>query len=292
MVLLTQPRDTLESLAAEYLGDRDQAWIIADFNRLTRLEAGKSLVIPLRPRNPGGIRPGGYQTVPVLCYHRIGSGRGKMIVSPGDFAEQMAYLAREGYRVISLPMLRDFLAGRGPLPAKSVVITFDDGYRSTYEFAFPILKKHGFPATVFLYSDFIGAGDALSWSQLREMVGSGLIEIQPHSKSHTNLVLRLPQESDGAYQQRLRTEMEKPGELIRQRLGREVYAYAYPYGDANQAVTVQMEHNRMALGFTVTPGGNGFFAYPYLLRRTMVFGDDKLSEFKTKLAVFAGINGQ
>ena len=59
--------------------------------------------------------------------------------------------------------LARFLAGKEALPTKTVVITIDDGYRATYEIAFPILRKHGFPATVFLYSDFVGAADAMTW---------------------------------------------------------------------------------------------------------------------------------
>ena len=85
----------------------------------------------------------------------------------------MEYLARNGYRVIPLAQLARFLDGKEPLPRKSVVITIDDGYRSTYEIAYPILKKYGFPATVFLYSDFVGAADAMTWAQMKEMVALG-----------------------------------------------------------------------------------------------------------------------
>ena len=56
-----------------------------------------------------------------------------------------------------------------------MAITIDDGYRSTYEIAYPVLRKHGFPATVFLYTDFVGAADALTWPQMKEMAASGLI---------------------------------------------------------------------------------------------------------------------
>ena len=59
-----------------------------------------------------------------------------------------------------------------------MVITIDDGYESTYRHAFPILKRHGFPATVFVYTDFLGGGDALTWPQLQEMSASGLIDVQ------------------------------------------------------------------------------------------------------------------
>src|SRR5262249_51914481 len=146
------------------------------------------------------------------------------------------YLARNGYTVVPLRRLLSFLQGKDPLPAKTVAITIDDGYRSTYEIAYPILRKHGFPATVFLYTDFVGAPDAMSWAQMREMVASGLIEIQPHSKSHANLTLRLRGETEVRYKERVKREVEKPIALLRDRLGTASFAYAYPYGDVNDWV--------------------------------------------------------
>jgi peptidoglycan/xylan/chitin deacetylase (PgdA/CDA1 family) len=139
---------------------------------------------------------------------------------------------------------------------------------------------------VFLYSDFVASADALTWPQMLEMKKSGLIDIQPHSKSHANLVLRLPQETDGQYRQRIRKEMEIPSDVIERRLGDEVFGFAYPYGDTNDEVVEELQRNGFALGLTVTPGGNGFFADPYMLRRTMIFGDDDIAAFAAKLVVF------
>lgn len=291
VVVLAAPGDTLESLAAAYLGDARLAWRIAEFNRVTRVVPGRDLVIPLRPTNPRGIYPHGYQTVPILSYHRFGNGQGRLGVSQSAFAAQMSYLAREGYHIIPLRALRGFLVGAQALPAKSVVITIDDGYRSTYDIAYPILKQYGFQATVFLYTDFVGARDALSWQQMREMVRSGLIEVQPHSKTHSNLAMRLPKESDAQYLARLRSEVTTSVALIRQHLNVDIHSFAYPYGDASSALTTLLQQAEVQFGLTVIPGGNGFFAPPYLLRRTMVFGDDSLETFKAKLAVFVTADG-
>ena len=115
-----------------------------------------------------------------------------------------------------------------------MVLTFDDGYESYYRHAYPLLKKHGFPATVFLYTDFVGAGDALTWPQMQEMAASGLIDIQAHSKTHANLINRVRDESDAAYRQRLESEARAPRELIERRLKHTVKDFAYPYGDANE----------------------------------------------------------
>jgi peptidoglycan/xylan/chitin deacetylase (PgdA/CDA1 family) len=182
--------------------------------------------------------------------------------------------------------LTDFLAGRRGLPERAVVITVDDGHASMYEHAYPLLKKYGFPATFFLYSDFIGSGDALRWAQIREMAASGLIDFQAHSKTHANLMERLPGESEQRYRERLDSEIRVPQEVLQRNLSTTVTHYAYPYGDANETVLARLGAADYRLGVTVNPGGNPFFAQPLMLRRTMVFGDHDLEAFKALLQVF------
>jgi len=286
VVVVAQPGDTLASLAVNYLGDAQLAWRIAEFNDVTEARPGVELAIPLKWPNAIGVYAQGYQTVPILCYHRFSTHRAKLAVTPAAFAAQMDYLATNHYRVISLTELQGFLQGREALPRRTVVITIDDGYRSTFDAAFPILKKHGFHATVFLYSDFVGAADALTWPQMQEMQQSGLIDIQPHSKTHANLVLRQPQENEAQYRERIRKEVDVPSDVIAARLATKTTLFAYPYGDTNEVVIDELKHRGLALGATVTPGGNGFFADPYMLRRTMVFGEDDITAFASKLVVF------
>ena len=287
VVVVPRSGDTMAMLAQRYLGDANRAWWIAEFNNVTHPRTGQELVIPLKARNPMGVYNSGFQTIPVLCYHRFSSNRGKLAVTPSAFAAQLDYLAQHNYRVITLAQLQSFLQGREALPRQTVVITIDDGYRSTYDIAFPLLRKYRFPATVFLYSDFVGAGDALTWTQMQEMTRSGLIEIQPHSKTHSNLSLRLAQEGDAQYRERMRREVETPSAAIEDKLATRINSYAYPYGDTNEIVVDQLSHRGIALGLTVTPGSNGFFANPYMLRRTMVFGEDDLTAFAAKVSVFA-----
>jgi len=284
--------DTPVTLATRYLGDAGKAWQIRELNAADALRPGQVAVIPLRVRNPTGVNASGYQTVPILCYHRFGNRWGKLAVTPAAFEAQMDYLARNGYSVISLKQLARFLEGTEPLPPKSVVLTIDDGYRSTYDVAFPILRKHGFPATVFLYSDFVGASDALTWAQMKEMTASGLVDMEPHSKTHSNLTLRLPGESEARYRERVKREVDAPVGVLRDRLGEASFTYAYPYGDVNEYVVELLQRQGVKQGVTVTPGGNGFFAYPYMLRRSMVFGGEDLDTFKTKLVTFARPNAR
>jgi len=278
--------DTLASIAKRFLGAEDRAWAIVDFNGIAEAKPGQPLIVPLQSINPTGVFATGYQTVPILCYHRFGSDEGKMVLSPKAFAQQMEFLYRNGYRVMRLSELASFLSGRQQLPARAVVITVDDGYSSMYHEAYPVLKRYGFPATIFVYTDFIGAPDALTWEQMKDMVATGLIDVQAHSKSHGNLTLRLPGESDSLYRARLNAEVVTPRDILQRRLHGNVSTYAYPYGDANGMVMEQLAKADYRMGLTVDPGGNAFFAPPLLLRRTMVLGGQDLEAFKGQLRVF------
>ena len=275
--------DTLRSIAAQFLGSEDRYWAIADFNEVVRAEAGQPLVVPLKPVNPGGVTADEVQTVPILSYHRFGHGGGKMVISPANFAAQLDWLARNDYRVIPLAQLAGYLAGRDALPRRAVVITIDDGYESTYRHALPLLRKYGFPATLFVYTDFVGAGDALSWQQLQELAASGLVDVQAHSKSHRNLIERGAGEGDQQYRQAIEAEVRAPRELLERRLPVQVRHYAYPYGDTNETVLEALGRQQYQLAVTVNPGGNAFYAQPFMLHRTMIFGDLGLEAFKARL---------
>ncbi len=285
--IVYQPRagESLKSIAAQLLGNEDRDWTIADANGVSTVQAGQPLIVPLKPLNPGGVVEDRYQTIPILCYHRFGGATSKMSISADKFAAQLDWLARNDYRVIRLSRLVGFLQGREALPQRSVVITIDDGYESTYRHALPALRKHNFPATLFAYSDFIGAGAALSWQQMQELANSGLIDIQAHSKSHRNLIERGAGEDDARYRQNIENEVKTPRDVLEKRLSVQVQQYAYPFGDANDIVLDALTRNHYQLAATVNPGGNPFFAQPLMLRRTMIFGDYDLDTFKAKLQI-------
>lgn len=293
--LIYQPAagDTLRSIAAAYLGNESRDWMLGDFNGIAQAEPGHLLAIPLKQGNPLGVYADQYQTVPILCYHRFvpgaGTGGGKMVVSAASFGAQLDWLARNDYHVVPLSRLSAFLRGRQALPKRTVVITIDDGYESVYRVALPLLRQYGFPATLFVYTDFVGAPDALSWSQLQDIAASGLVEVQAHSKSHRNLIERSAVDSDATYRQMLDVEARTPRELIERRLAQPVHAYAYPYGDADQAVLDALVRQGYQQGVTVNPGGNAFFAQALMLRRTMIYGDLDLAGFKLKLQTARGI---
>jgi peptidoglycan/xylan/chitin deacetylase (PgdA/CDA1 family) len=283
------PEDTLRSIAARFLGAEDRYWVIGDFNGVTKAEPGQPLVVPLKTLNATGVWSDQYQTVPILCYHRFGAAGGKMVVSQANFAAQLDWLARNDFHVIRLSQLFAYLEGKQALPRRSVVITIDDGYESVHRIALPLLRKYGFPATLFVYTDFIGAGDALSWTQLQDLASSGLVDVQAHSKSHRNLIERSAAETDVQYRLDLEQEARAPREILEKRLPVQVRHYAYPYGDANDAVLDVLGRQQYQLAVTVNPGGNAFFAQPLMLRRTMIFGDHDLEAFKSRLQISRGI---
>ncbi len=278
--------DSYGGVAARFLGATSLAWQIADANAGGQLEANQPLLVPLRALNPLGVQADRVQTVPILCYHRLGAANTKMVVSPANFEAQLSWLSSNDYRVIRLGDLAAFLAGEQSLPQRAVVITFDDGYESVFRHAFPLLKKYGLAATVFVYTDFLGGGDALTWAQLQEMQASGLVDVQSHTKSHRNLVERRLGETDDRYRANIDTEMRVPRDSLERRLpALKVRHLAYPFGEANEVVLDSAARHGIELAATVMPGGNPFYAQPLMLRRTMIFGDLSLDAFKSKLQV-------
>lgn len=273
------------TLAGRYLGDKDLGWIIEDANYPRPITPGSEIIIPLKIDNPTGFEFDGYQTVPILCYHRFGGRGERLAVSAKQFREQLNHLKQNGYRVIPLTHLLDFLNGKQPLPKRSVVLTIDDGHRSIYRIAFPILKEFGFPATVFIYSDYMNNG-GLQDSEIRTMYDSGLISFQPHSKSHSNLTLKKQGESTEKYSKRVYGEVVIPSQKIAKLLGYTPHFYAYPFGDANDQVIDELEANGLLMGLTVQPSSNAAYTYPYLLHRSMIFGDRDMESFIAKLVTF------
>ncbi len=287
LVYLPRQGESYASIAATFLGSPTHAWQIEQANAdQPQPTAGEALVVPLVARNPLGVSAEGAQRVPILVYHRIGGGASKMDVSPGSFESQLRWLLDHGYHVVRLSDLAAFLAGRQPLPPRSVVITFDDGYESFNQYAFPLLRKFSMPATLFVYSDFLGAPGALKWPQLEILLASGLVDVQAHSKSHRRLTERTAGETDSAFRAQLDTELRQPRALLERRLaanGLRVRHFAYPYGDADEVVLDAMRRHGYELGLTVVPGSNPFYASPLLLRRIMIYGEHNLEDFKSRL---------
>ena len=290
IVTFARPGDTAETLAARYLGDPGKAWMIEDYagagTTASAFSPGQEVVIPKRVWNLSGVRADGYQIVPVLCYHNFGDqAKGRMVMATSAFREQMQYLKDNGYRVISLRDFLEFTRLGRQIPQRAVVLTFDDGYKSFRQLAYPVLKQLGFTATLFVYTDYVGAGrNALSWQDLRELAAEGF-DVQAHSKSHGDL-RRTTGEPDAQYQRRMQAELAQPQELFQRHLGRRADVIAYPYGSWDEWLLGKaIEHGYVA-GFSVRRQGNGSFVRPLAGNRSQVYSEMTLDDFAKNLNVF------
>ena len=281
LVVLPAEGDSLSALAERFLGRADRAWWLGESGSLV---PGEPLIVPLAHPNPTGFTSDGYQTVPILAYHRFGPTASTMVVTPAQFEAQLQALAEPGMHVLRLADLPGFLAGREPLPPRSVVITVDDGHVSFYQHAFPLLQKYRLPATLFVHTGAVGSPEHMSWAQIQEVAASGLVSVQAHSQTHQNLAARAPRETDLAYRRRLEVEVQTSRKQIEQQLpGAAVNQFAYPYGDASPGLMDTLERNAFELGLSARAGGNGFFRPPFLLQRSLVLGDFSLEDFKLRL---------
>jgi len=287
VAVVAQGADTFSSLSAKYLKDSSWGSFLAEYNETESLSPGQLVIIPLKPGKRGGLTLQGYQTVPVLSYHNFSpTESSKMTVSQEMFGQQMRLLKGKGYRVISLDQFFDFLEFKAPLLPKSVVITIDDGWRSMYEIAFPILKKYGYPVTLFIYTDMItDTSKTLSWGLLQEMAGYG-IDIQCHTKSHRNLTLPKKKEPFKDYFANLEKELAVCKGMIKKKLNQEVKYLAYPYGDTNPLIIELAKKLGYRGAFTIKRGSNPFFIHNYRVNRSMVYGDFSLSQFERNLVTF------
>src|SRR5689334_2080263 len=176
----------------------------------------------------------------ILCYHIVESPKDpRMEVSSEVFRQQMRYLAMTGYTVIPLRDLYEYTTGkRASLPKNSVVITIDDGWRSTYTEVFPEMKRRGFPFTVFIYPKIIGQTPyAMTWKQIKEMAEAG-VDVQSHTYSHAFLSRRRHADvSDAEYAAWLDRELKESKRILEKETGKQIDFLAYPYGDYDRHVS-------------------------------------------------------
>lgn len=165
---------------------------------------------------------GPFNGIIVLEYHRVHDDNSIYSISPNLFDRQMQYLAENGYTAISLEQLEDGLANKSPLPSKSVLITFDDGYEDNYSSALPILEKYGMRSVAFIIIDKVGQPNYLTWDEVKDMQVRNT-EIESHTLSHRSLIGLNPDEQ--------KNEIETSKTILEQHVGRPVTYFSYPYGD-------------------------------------------------------------
>ncbi len=174
-------------------------------------------------------------------------------ITPAAFEAQMKELKDRGITVIPMQDLLAWKRGEKNIPPRCAVISFDDGWKSQYEVAWPIMKKFGYPFTMFIYTEGVrggslGGGGAITWEQLAEMLDNG-VDIEAHTATHQDLREghNIMLASSGGrktktkltgpqYEQWVQNEVVGSKELLEQRLGIKVNCFAVPFGNYNEHV--------------------------------------------------------
>jgi len=212
----------------------------------------------------------------ILIYHRFGDNRYPITnVGIENFKEQMAYLAQNGYHVVPLSELVAMLKDNRPLPEKVAAITIDDGYRTVYTEAWPILKSYGFPFTVFLYVKAVDRGytDFVTWEQVREMEAAGA-DFEDHSYSHFHLANWPSDMTEQDYRQWIRNDLLKGNEKLTAKLGHSPRYLAIPYGEYNRIVIEEAKAVGYDAIFTQDPGSVSDDTDIFQCPREPILGND------------------
>lgn len=224
--------------------------------------------------------------VSVLGYHEFSETQPEtaMRIKTSKFRAQMETLRTLGLTVISM---EDFIAwkkGEKQIPEKSVVITLDDGWKSVYTDAYPILKEYGYPFTIYLYKNYVdGGGKALTTAMIKEMMGQGAT-IGCHSTSHPypQTVKNYRKRGEQAYEDFLDVEMGDSKRFLEQKFKKPVKSYAYPGGFFTEEMLVKAEQVGYTHLFTVQPGKVKRDLPDNILPRYIILGNyDKIFEFAT-----------
>lgn len=214
--------------------------------------------------------------VPILMYHSISHNPGnRLCVDPATFAQQMEWLTQNGYTAVTLADLLKAWTGREVLPAKPVVITFDDGYKDVMTAAYPVLKKLGLRATVFVITGSVGKPNYVSWEDLESGEREGIFDVESHTVHHLNLA-SLPKP---LAIQELRTSKV----AIEERLHKPVYALCYPAGSYDPAVEKDAEETGYLVAVTTRPGPASLSQGRYALHRLRISGGERLTNFAAAL---------
>ncbi len=229
---------------------------------------------------------------PILLYHAIGTRgepAGAFVMPARRFASHMKWIRRLGYVPLSLD---DFLACQCTHtfpPARSVVITFDDGYADNFAHAFPILKQYNIPASIFLVSQYVDQANhwdaegelahrpLMNWRQIQEMDAQG-IRFGAHTRTHVDLTAAPPSQAE--------IEIASSRTDIESELGRPVETFAYPFGRHDPAVQEMVVRSDYVAGCTVDAGLNTPTTPAHALRRSEIQGHDPV--MRLMLALWLG----
>jgi len=221
-------------------------------------------------------------TIPVLMYHEVTNfpeGQKKVRKIDPDyslhinsFEEQMNYLFDEGYQTISCD---EFIDHRVYNTKKQCVLTFDDGLVGNYKFAFPILKKYGFKATIFVAVDGISTSRFMNWEQLRELAENGF-SVQSHTMTHADL--RMLEEREILY------ELSVSKNIIEKNVGNEVKHLSLPFGSGSKKVCQIARDLGYEVVFTSSYFMKNLYNKPAVVGRIPIRAGDSKQTFENLLS--------
>lgn len=212
--------------------------------------------------------------VPILNYHKIATidklegVPNNMVVTPEELEEQLSYFKMQGYSSISYTELYNFLINKKPIPEKSFIISFDDGFQSNYIYLPELLKKYGFKAEIAIvtglprkaHGEVTNGASYFTWEHAIEMEESEYINIESHTANHANLV----KSKD------IKLELEGSSNDIFKYLGRRTDVIIYPGGSYNDKVIEQAKKYGYTMGVTIEKGLNYFGQDIMKIKRFMI----------------------
>ena len=221
----------------------------------------------------------GKSTIPILMYHSIRYEAGNSArMSKEKFELQMKWLSDNGYTTLTMEELYNHLSDKIQFPAKSVVVTLDDGYRDCYTNAFPILKKYKIHATVFVISNRITSQseDYLTEEQIKELSSSGFVDIQCHTVHH-------PKMDELSYNKQY-NELNESKIYLEKLMGKAVEYFCFPSGRSNADTLKALKALGFKLSFKMSGGLASIYDDPYKLKRIYIGESDNIDSFQKKIS--------
>lgn len=274
----THFRNNVGEMICARMTGRTDLWIPDDFGTYVTADTPEDYF--LNVLFPAALSADEISTqVPILMYHHLSEDvTNSEMVSPEQFEAQIRALSEAGYTGVSFDELQAYVLRGEPLPEKPVVITFDDGYRSNYTLAYPILQKYGMKATIFAIGVSFGTDHYkdtdyaitphFGAAEAAEMTASGLISIQSHTydmhqwppyetgSAVRENILQLSSESEEAYVQALTEDFTRSRALLEDATGRPVDVLAYPAGQYSTLTQVTLQSLGVHVTLSTNPGVN------------------------------------
>ncbi len=245
----------------------------------------------------------------VLCYHDVPQKASALEDVPRRvFVKQLEYLKTHGYAVVSPDDILAAQKGLRPLPDKAVLLTFDDAYRSFYDFVYPVLRLYEYPAVLSIVTSWIGQSsdyvkdkELMSWDQIKEVAGSDLVFVASHSHDLHKGVIANPQgneeaagsafmyaageddyETEERFRKRVAFDLKQSREILEAKTGKKTRIVTWPYGQYNRPAMDEAKQLSFELLLTLAPGAASLHALD-MTGRNIITRQMELEDFASKM---------